>query len=49
VPLRPLDADDPAAVADRQHTDLWSRPEVLLALLALLSAEWWLRRRWGLA
>lgn len=49
VPLRPLEADDPAAVADRLHTDLWSRPEVLLVLLGLLSAEWWLRRRWGLA
>ena len=49
VPLRPIDADDPAAVADRIHTDLWSRPEVLALLMLLLSGEWWLRRRWGLA
>lgn len=49
VPLRAVDADDPAAVADRIHTDLWSRPEVLALLMLLLGCEWWLRRRWGLA
>ena len=49
VPLRAIDADDPAAVADRIHTDLWSRPEVLALLVLLLASEWWLRRRWGLA
>lgn len=32
----------------RQETHpLWNHPAVLLVALALLSAEWWLRRRWG--
>ncbi len=49
VPVAPADPADPLARADLVHTDLWSRPEVLLLLLGLLGAEWILRRRWGLA
>jgi uncharacterized membrane protein len=36
-------------LAEQVHTELWNRPEVLLWLVLLLSAEWLLRRRWGLA
>ncbi len=49
LPLPPVDRRDAAALADKQHTDLWSRPEVLALLVALLCGEWFLRRRWGLA
>lgn len=49
VPVAATDPSDPLARADLVHTDLWSRPEVLLLLLGLLGAEWVLRRRWGLA
>ena len=40
---------DAADLADRVHSDLWSRPGVLLWLVSLLGLEWTLRRRWGLA
>ena len=30
------------------HISLWDRWPVLLALVGLLSLEWWLRKRWGL-
>ncbi|MBM4345743.1 MAG: hypothetical protein FJ100_20405 [Deltaproteobacteria bacterium] len=49
VPVAAAAQGDPLARADLVHTELWSRPEVLLALIALLSVEWALRRRWGLA
>lgn len=49
VPLAAPDRDDLLAQSELVHTDVWSRPEVLLLLVALLSAEWILRRRWGLA
>ncbi|MFB3853790.1 MAG: hypothetical protein ACE148_08195 [Vicinamibacterales bacterium] len=32
-----------------EQKDLWDMPIVLLALVSLLGAEWFLRRRWGLA
>ena len=35
--------------ADVEHTDLWTRPEVLVWLTLLLALEWALRRRWGMA
>lgn len=44
-----LSAMDDAVDADLEHVDLWTRPEVLLLLTALLALEWALRRRWGLA
>lgn len=33
---------------DRVRHELWGHPLVAALLLALLLAEWWLRRRWGL-
>ncbi len=36
-------------LAEHMHTDLWSRPEVLIWLVILMAGEWVLRRRWGLA
>ncbi|MBL8140943.1 MAG: hypothetical protein JNM38_07545 [Acidobacteria bacterium] len=37
-----------AAVAPKIEDDVWHRGGVLAALIALLAAEWFLRRRWGL-
>jgi len=31
-----------------QQKDLWDMPVVLVLLVAMLGAEWALRRRWGL-
>jgi hypothetical protein len=45
----PLASRDLADVADKVHTPLWNRPEVLLLIVALMSLEWGFRRRWGLA
>jgi hypothetical protein len=36
-----------AGVVERQTLDLWNLPIVFLLLLALKSAEWVLRMRWG--
>lgn len=33
---------------EEKRNPLWNLPYILLALLGLLSAEWFLRRRWGL-
>jgi len=32
-----------------EYRDLWDMPILLLLLVGLLSTEWSLRRRWGLA
>ena len=45
----PMGLRDGLDFADGVYTDLWSRPEVLLWLVALMGLEWALRRRWGLA
>jgi hypothetical protein len=45
----PLARAAPTAASERVHIDLWAQPPVLLWLVALLVAEWLLRRRWGLA
>jgi uncharacterized membrane protein len=37
-----------AGLTAREEKDLWDMPIVFLMLLALRSAEWLLRRRWGL-
>jgi hypothetical protein len=37
-----------AGIAARETKELWNMPIVFLVLLALRSAEWLLRRRWGL-
>ena len=36
------------AVAPKVEDDVWHRGVVLVTLIALLAAEWFLRRRWGL-
>ncbi len=36
------------AIAPRLEDDVWHRATVLVALIALLTIEWFLRRRWGL-
>jgi hypothetical protein len=38
-----------SGITVRDARDLWDAPIVFLALLALLVAEWGLRRRWGLS
>ena len=45
----PIATAELADGGERIHTDLWSHPAVLTVLVALLGAEWVLRRRWGLA
>ncbi len=49
VPVIAHDPNDAVSRADTVHTEVWSRPEVLVWLLLLLCGEWILRRRWGLA
>jgi hypothetical protein len=36
-----------AGITSREMKDLWNMPAVFILLLALRSAEWLLRRRWG--
>ena len=36
-----------AGISAREMKDLWNMPAIFLLLLALRSAEWLLRRRWG--
>ncbi len=36
-----------AGITARENKDLWNMPVVFLLLLAIRSAEWLLRRRWG--
>ncbi|MFL6354245.1 MAG: hypothetical protein ACJ74Z_20670 [Bryobacteraceae bacterium] len=36
-----------AGITAREMKDLWNMPAVFLAAIALRSAEWFLRRRWG--
>ncbi len=45
----PLPRQTDSDLTDLDHTDLWTRPEVMLWLTLLLGLEWALRRRWGLA
>jgi hypothetical protein len=33
---------------EEKRFPLWSMPYVLISVLALLGAEWYLRRKWGL-
>jgi hypothetical protein len=37
-----------AGITAREMKDLWNMPAVFLVILALRSAEWLLRRRWGI-
>lgn len=45
----PLELRDPKVtkIASRRHRELWNVPFVLLILILLFGAEWWLRRRFG--
>jgi uncharacterized membrane protein len=36
-----------AGITTRESKDIWNAPAMFLALIALKSAEWLLRRRWG--
>ncbi len=45
----PAPKQNDADLTDLDHTDVWTRPEVMLWLTILLGLEWALRRRWGLA
>nr|MBP6445049.1 hypothetical protein [Gemmatimonadales bacterium]MBP6572659.1 hypothetical protein [Gemmatimonadales bacterium]MBP7622061.1 hypothetical protein [Gemmatimonadales bacterium] len=38
-----------SGITVRDARDLWDAPIVFFGLLALLVAEWGLRRRWGLS
>ena len=40
--------ESPPQQATRSRRDLWHEPWAFAAIVALLSAEWSLRRRWGL-
>jgi hypothetical protein len=33
---------------EEKHLPIWATPLVMLVVLALLSSEWYFRRRWGL-
>jgi len=37
-----------AGMTTRETKDLWNLPLILLVLLAVRFAEWWLRRKWGI-
>lgn len=45
----PVPQQSDTDLTDLEHTDLWTRPVVLIWLTLLLGLEWALRRRWGLA
>ena len=34
---------------EEKHLPIWASPLVMAIILALLSSEWYFRRRWGLA
>ncbi len=36
-----------AGITNRETKDLWDMPAIFLVILALRSAEWLLRRKWG--
>jgi hypothetical protein len=38
----------PSEVIERREIPLWSTPWTFALILALLSSEWWLRRKWGM-
>jgi hypothetical protein len=44
----PLIDDSAKQRAEPGQRDLWQRPWTFALLIALLCAEWTLRRRWGL-
>jgi uncharacterized membrane protein len=43
-----LEAIAPSEIVEQRQTRLWSNLWPFAILLALLSVEWWMRRKWGL-
>jgi uncharacterized membrane protein len=43
-----LDSHAPSQIVERRQTRLWSTLWTFSLALALLSTEWWMRRKWGL-
>jgi hypothetical protein len=43
-----LDRIAPSEIVEQRQTRLWSNLWPFAILLALLSVEWWMRRKWGL-
>ena len=43
-----LDSIAPSEIVEQRQTRLWSNLWPFAIMLALLSAEWWMRRKWGL-
>ena len=43
-----LESHAPSQIVERRQTRLWSTLWPFYIILALLSVEWWMRRKWGL-
>jgi uncharacterized membrane protein len=43
-----LESHAPSQIVERRQTQLWSTLWPFYVILALLSVEWWMRRKWGL-
>ena len=43
-----LESHAPSQIVERRQTQLWSTLWPFYVILALLSFEWWMRRKWGL-
>jgi uncharacterized membrane protein len=43
-----LENHAPSQIVERRQTQLWSTLWPFYVILALLSVEWWMRRKWGL-
>src|SRR5882724_12631792 len=43
-----LESVAPSEIVERRQTRLWSNLWPFAIILAMLSAEWWMRRKWGL-
>ena len=43
-----LESIAPSEIVEQRQTRLWSNPWPFAIILALLSVEWWMRRKWGL-
>jgi hypothetical protein len=43
-----LESRAPSQIIEQRQTRLWSTLWPFSIVLALLSVEWWMRRKWGL-
>jgi hypothetical protein len=43
-----LESRAPSQIIEQRQTRLWSTLWPFSIILALLSVEWWMRRKWGL-